>query len=64
VWEWFVSVRIKNSRMHRPIIQKYAKEMGKSDFKASDGWLGRFRKFVTLSLIKSVVSVLMLVSKL
>ena len=48
VWEWFVSVRSKNHRVSGPMVQKYAKKvaqkLGKTEFKASNGWLESFRK--------------------
>jgi len=48
VWEWFVSVRAKNHRVSGPMVQEYAKQvaqkMGKTEFKASNGWLESFRK--------------------
>ena len=48
VWEWFVSVRVKNHRVSGPMVQEYAKKvtqkLGKTEFKASNIWLGSFRK--------------------
>jgi hypothetical protein len=48
VWEWFVSVRAKNHRVSGPMVQEYAKQvaqkLGKTEFKASNGWLESFRK--------------------
>jgi hypothetical protein len=47
VWDWFVSARAKNS-ISGPMLQQKAKEvadkLGKTDFKASNGWLESFRK--------------------
>ena len=43
VWEQFVSVRAKNHRVSGPMVQEYAKKdtqkLGKTEFKASNGWL-------------------------
>jgi hypothetical protein len=48
VWEWFVSARSRNFRIYGTMKQEHAKEvaekLGKSGFKASDGWLESFRK--------------------
>src|SRR5215469_232985 len=48
VWEWFVSVRAKNHSVSGPMVQEYAKKvaqkLGKTEFKASNGWLESFRK--------------------
>ena len=48
VWEWFVSVRAKNHRVSGPLVQEYAKQvaqkLGKTEFKASNGWLESFHK--------------------
>jgi len=48
VWEWFVSVRAKNHRVLDPMVEEYAKKiaqkLGKTEFKASNGWLESFRK--------------------
>jgi hypothetical protein len=48
VWDWFVSAKAKKSSVSGPILQQKAKEvadtLGKTDFKASNGWLESFRK--------------------
>jgi hypothetical protein len=48
VWEWFLSVRAKNHRVSSPMVQEYAEKfaekLGKTEFKASNGWLENFRK--------------------
>ena len=48
VWEWFVSVRAKNYRVSGHMVQEYAKQvaqkLGKTEFKASNGWLESFHK--------------------
>ena len=48
VWEWFVSVRAKNHCVSGPMVQEYAKKfaqkLGKTEFKASNGWSESFRK--------------------
>ena len=50
VWEWFVNVRAKNHRVSVPMVQEYtyakkvAQKLGKTEFKASNGWLESFRK--------------------
>jgi hypothetical protein len=42
VWEWFVSAKSRNFRIFETMIQEHAKEvaekLGKSEFKASNGW--------------------------
>ncbi|CAF1172021.1 unnamed protein product [Rotaria sordida] len=48
VYEWFVAQRAKNIPISGPILQEYAREIGKkldhsNEFKASNGWLDRFR---------------------
>jgi hypothetical protein len=47
VWEWFVSARSRNFRICGTMKQEHAKEvaeqLGKSEFKASNGWLENFR---------------------
>ena len=48
VYEWFVAQRGKNIPINGPVLQEYAREIGKqlygSDkFKASNGWLEKFR---------------------
>jgi len=48
LYEWFVSVRSKNLPISGPIIQteamKLAEKMNVKDFKASNGWLEKFKK--------------------
>jgi hypothetical protein len=47
VWEWFVSARYRNFRISGTMLQEHAKEvaekLGKSEFKASNGWSESFR---------------------
>ncbi|CAI6369824.1 unnamed protein product, partial [Macrosiphum euphorbiae] len=49
LYEWFVSVRSKNLPISGPIIQteamKLAEKMNVKDFKASNGWLEKFKKW-------------------
>ena len=48
VFKWFLSQRGKSIPTDGTFIKekamKYAKELGATDFKASDGWLGRWKK--------------------
>ena len=48
VFKWFLSKRGKSILTDGTFIKekamKYAKELGATDFKASDGWLGRWKK--------------------
>jgi len=48
MWEWFVSVRAKNHCVSGPMVQEYTKKfaqkLGKTEFKASNGWLESFSK--------------------
>ena len=48
VFKWFLSQRGKSIPIDGTFIKekamKYAKELGATDFKASDGWLGRLQK--------------------
>jgi hypothetical protein len=48
VLEWFVSVRANSRHMFSPLAQEYAREvaekLGKTKFKACNGWLESFRK--------------------
>ena len=48
VLKWFLSQRGKSIPIDGTLIKekamKYAKEHGPTDFKASDGWLGRWKK--------------------
>ena len=48
VFKWFLSQRGKSIPIDGTFIKekamKYAKEPGATDFKASDGWLGRWKK--------------------
>ncbi|XP_053571634.1 tigger transposable element-derived protein 6-like [Bombina bombina] len=48
LWEWFVAARSKNVPISGPILQTQAlalaKELGKTDFKASNGWLESFKR--------------------
>ena len=48
VYQWFVAQRSKKIPVSGPILQEYAKKVaieinGTSSFKASNGWLERFR---------------------
>ena len=47
-FKWFLSQRGKSIPIDGTFIKekamKYAKELGATDFKASDGWLGRWKK--------------------
>ena len=51
VWQWFVAARFKIIPISGPIVQtqalKVAKELGQSEFKASNGSLDKFRANVT-----------------
>lgn len=48
VWEWFKDGRARALPINGPLIQEraksFAKDLGKPDFKASNGWLESFRK--------------------
>ena len=48
VFKWFLSQRGKSIPIDRTSIKekpmKHAKELGATDFKSSDGWLGRSKK--------------------
>jgi len=48
LYEWFNSVRSKNLPISGPILQteamKLAEKMNVNDFKASNGWLEKFKK--------------------
>ena len=48
VFKWFLSQRGKSIPIDGTFIKekamKYAKELGATEFKASDGWLGRWKK--------------------
>ena len=48
VFKWFLSQRGKSISIDGTFIKeklmKYAKEVGVTDFKASDGWLRRWKK--------------------
>ena len=52
VFKWFLSQRGKSIPIDGTFIKekamKYAKELGATDFKASDWWLGRWKKKVRL----------------
>ena len=52
VFKWFLSQRGKSIATDGTFIKekamKYAKELGATDFKASDWWLGRWKKKVRL----------------
>ena len=47
-WEWFQTARSQNIPLSSSMLQEkalsYAKELGNSEFKASNGWLEYFRK--------------------
>lgn len=47
VWQWFCVVRAKNMPISGPIIKEkslqFAEELGLTDFKASNGWLDRWK---------------------
>jgi hypothetical protein len=49
-WEWFVSVS-ENHRTSIPLVQEYTKkvaeELGRTEFKASNGWLRVFVKDIS-----------------
>jgi len=63
VWKWFVSVRAKNHRVSGPVVQEYAKKfaqkLGKTEFKASNGWLESFCKRHQIVLMNFVVNQVM-----
>ncbi|XP_028656953.1 tigger transposable element-derived protein 4-like [Erpetoichthys calabaricus] len=48
VLKWFVQARDRNVPIDRKLLQakaeEFAKELGHSEFKASDGWLDKFKK--------------------
>ena len=48
VWKWFNLARAQNLPVSGPMIQQqaldFAKKLGKTDFKASNGWLESFKK--------------------
>ena len=48
MWQWFSRARAQNLPVSGPMIQEraleYAKELGKTDLKASNGWLESFKK--------------------
>lgn len=48
LYRWFINCRSKSLPISRPIIQteatKLAEKLGISDFKASNGWLDRFKR--------------------
>ena len=48
VFKWFLSQRGKSIPIDGTVIKekamKYSKELGATDFKASDGWLGQWKK--------------------
>ena len=45
-WDWFQTARSQNIPLNCPMLQEkalsYAKELGNSEFKASNGWLESF----------------------
>ena len=47
-WQWFCRMRTSSTTITGPMIQaqalQYAKELGKHQFKASNGWLDSFKK--------------------
>uniref|UniRef100_H3A1R5 HTH CENPB-type domain-containing protein n=1 Tax=Latimeria chalumnae TaxID=7897 RepID=H3A1R5_LATCH len=47
IWEWFQRARSLNMLVSGTMIQEkvleFAKQLNKPDFKASNGWLGRFK---------------------
>lgn len=47
VWQWFVEAKSNNFNITGPLLQAQAKvaaeHLGKTDFKASNGWLDSFR---------------------
>ncbi|CAF4925950.1 unnamed protein product [Rotaria sp. Silwood1] len=54
VYEWFVAQRAKNIPITGPILQEYAREIGKqldhsNEFKASNGWLDTFQTRYNIS---------------
>ncbi|XP_035680164.1 tigger transposable element-derived protein 4-like [Branchiostoma floridae] len=48
LWEWFKDATARKLPVSGPMLQvkalEFAKELGRDDFKASNGWLGAFRK--------------------
>ncbi|XP_019636442.1 PREDICTED: tigger transposable element-derived protein 4-like [Branchiostoma belcheri] len=48
VWEWFKDAKARRLPVSGPMLQvkalQFAKDLGKSEFKASNGWLESFRK--------------------
>ncbi|XP_060069391.1 jerky protein homolog-like [Ylistrum balloti] len=54
-WDWFQRIRAQHIPVSGPILQEraliYTQEQGitETDFKASDGWLQRFRKRLNIS---------------
>ena len=48
VFKWYLSQRGKSIPIDGTFIKekamKYSKELGATDFKASDGWLGQWKK--------------------
>ena len=53
VFKWFLNVRTQNVALSSEIVQEkagdYAKELGIEDFKASDGWLWRWKNRYNIS---------------
>jgi hypothetical protein len=54
VYEWFVAQRAKNIAISGPILQEYARQIGNKfnnseKFKASNGWLEKFRTRYNIS---------------
>lgn len=58
MYEWYQRARIKNIPVTGPMLQEKAKraseELGDSEFRASNGWLDRFKK--TFNIKSNVIS--------
>ncbi|XP_057308185.1 tigger transposable element-derived protein 2-like [Hydractinia symbiolongicarpus] len=60
VFKWFVSQRSKNIPIDGTILKEkaksYAQELGVEDSKASDGWLGKWKKSISMQISKNSLS--------